>query len=68
MRPTGSPPPRPKERHESHQRPGSTSPMPKPCQRAHAVSAHSARELAWSDIFKLNTTTIPLHQLLPQLP
>ncbi|VDL93069.1 unnamed protein product [Schistocephalus solidus] len=38
---------------------GSSPPMPKPCQRAHAVNAHSARESAWSDIFEVNATIIP---------
>ncbi|VDL97736.1 unnamed protein product [Schistocephalus solidus] len=42
--------------------------MPKLCQRAHAVNAHSARESVWSDIFELNATTIPQHQPLPHLP
>ncbi|VDL91175.1 unnamed protein product [Schistocephalus solidus] len=40
----------------------------KPCLRAHAVNAHSARELAWFYIFKLNATAIPQHQPLPHLP
>ncbi|VDL85731.1 unnamed protein product [Schistocephalus solidus] len=42
--------------------------MPKQYQRAHAVSAPSARESACSDIFELDTITIPQHQLLPHLP
>ncbi|VDL91759.1 unnamed protein product [Schistocephalus solidus] len=52
----------------SHKHRGSTPPMPKPCQRAHAVNAHAAYESAWSDIFKINGTTIPQHQPLPDLP
>ncbi|VDM06535.1 unnamed protein product [Schistocephalus solidus] len=31
-------PPKPKERHESHQRPAPTPPMPRPCQHIHAVN------------------------------
>ncbi|VDL86847.1 unnamed protein product [Schistocephalus solidus] len=34
---------RPKGRLASHKHRGSTPPMPKPCQRAHAVNAHNAR-------------------------
>ncbi|VDM02089.1 unnamed protein product [Schistocephalus solidus] len=44
MRPTGLQPPRPKERHESNQRPGPTPSMPRPFQHARAVNASSARE------------------------
>ncbi|VDL96797.1 unnamed protein product [Schistocephalus solidus] len=36
MRPTGSPPPRPKKRHKSHQCPGLTPPMLRPCQHSRA--------------------------------
>ncbi|VDL90448.1 unnamed protein product [Schistocephalus solidus] len=54
MRPTGSPPPMPKGRHESHQRPGPTSSMPRPCQHAHAVNASSAGESAFFDTFRCN--------------
>ncbi|VDM00872.1 unnamed protein product [Schistocephalus solidus] len=41
--PIGSPLLRLKGRLAIHKRPGSTPPMPKPCKRAHAVIAHSAR-------------------------
>ncbi|VDL97489.1 unnamed protein product [Schistocephalus solidus] len=48
MRPTESPPPSPKKRHESHQRPGPTPSMPRPFQHVRAVLASSARESAWT--------------------
>ncbi|VDL89589.1 unnamed protein product [Schistocephalus solidus] len=64
MMPTGSPPPRPKERYESHQRLGPTPSMPRPFQHAHAVNASSARESAWLDIFGRNAATIRQFQLL----
>ncbi|VDM04199.1 unnamed protein product [Schistocephalus solidus] len=67
MRPTGSPPPRPKERHERHQCPEPTSSVPRPCQHARAVNASSARESAWFDVFGGNTPTILPFQLLRQI-
>ncbi|VDM02205.1 unnamed protein product [Schistocephalus solidus] len=67
MRPTGSPSPRPKNQHESHQRPGPTPPVAKPSRRAHAVNAPYTHESAWSVIFELKATTIPQHQPLLQL-
>ncbi|VDL98806.1 unnamed protein product [Schistocephalus solidus] len=67
MRPPGSPPPRSKERHEGHQHPGPTPPMPRPFQHARAVNETTTRESAWSDIFGRNAPTIRKLQLLRQI-
>ncbi|VDL88032.1 unnamed protein product [Schistocephalus solidus] len=77
MRSTGSPQARPKELHESHQRPGPTSSMPEPCEHACALNASSAREWAcWtssdamhqlSDIFNFNVKFCQTSFRLPTL-
>ncbi|VDM05140.1 unnamed protein product [Schistocephalus solidus] len=63
----GSPPPRPKERHESHQCPRPTLSILNPFQHVRAVHATSPRVLAWSNIFVRTATTIRQFQLLRQL-
>ncbi|VDM04603.1 unnamed protein product [Schistocephalus solidus] len=67
MRPTRSPPPSQKERHESHQRPRPTPSMPRPFQHASAVNAPSAHESAWSHIYGRNAPTIRQFQLLREI-
>ncbi|VDL91012.1 unnamed protein product [Schistocephalus solidus] len=67
MRPTGSPLPRPKERHGSHQRPGSTLLMPRPFQNALAVRAPSVGYSAWSDFIGHNAPTIRQFQFLRRI-
>ncbi|VDL94700.1 unnamed protein product [Schistocephalus solidus] len=67
MMPTGSQPPRPKEQHESHQCLGPTSSMLRPCQRARAVNASSARESTWLDFFGRNAPTIRQFQFIRQI-
>ncbi|VDL85192.1 unnamed protein product [Schistocephalus solidus] len=58
MRPTGSPLPKPKEWHESHQRLGPTSSILRPCQNSRTVNASSVRESAWTRC--TNNPTFPI--------
>ncbi|VDL90894.1 unnamed protein product [Schistocephalus solidus] len=56
--PTGSLPSMPKERHESHQRPGPTPSMPRPCQHALAANPPSDSSTLTPDINSITPTII----------
>ncbi|VDL90459.1 unnamed protein product [Schistocephalus solidus] len=67
LNPTGSPTPRPKVWHKSHQQPGPTPTMPKSAPYARAVNATFARKSAWSYTFGCNARIIRQPKLLRQL-